>query len=69
MWRILGNVLEMFVYAAVYVVIALVAMKVVGTMFTPDFEKKITEGGNVALAIVCAALIMGVAFLLSSIAR
>ena len=43
MTKVLGNVIEMFVYAAVYMIIVLVSVKIIGAIFTTDFEKKIAE--------------------------
>lgn len=67
MWKMFGNVVEMFVYSAVYMVIALVCLKIVGSIFSGDFEKKIADDGNIGLSIICACIFIGVALLLSSI--
>ncbi len=64
-----GNVTEMFVYSAVYMTIVLISLKIVGAMFSPDFEKKIADEGNIGLAIICACVFVGFALLLSSIVR
>jgi uncharacterized membrane protein YjfL (UPF0719 family) len=69
MWRILGTVVEMFVYSAVYMVIMLLCLKTVGALFTTDFEKKISEEANTGLAIICGALFIGIAILLSVVVR
>jgi len=69
MWKLVGNVIEMFVYSAVYMIIVLVAVKIVGSVFSSDFEKKISDDGNIALAIVCGCVFIGTALLLSSIIR
>ena len=67
MWKVLANVVEMLIYAAVYIILGLVAVKVVGATFTNDFEKKISEENNIALAIVCAALLTGLAIILAAV--
>ena len=69
MWKMLGNVIEMFVYAAVYVIIALIALKIVGSTFTTDFEKKISEEGNTGLSIICACILIGMAIILAAVLR
>ena len=46
MWRILSNIVEIFVYATVYMIIVLISMKIVGATISSDFERKITEEGN-----------------------
>ncbi len=69
MWKILGNIIEMCVYAAVYMIIMLVALKIVGAIFSTDFEKKISEEGNIGLAMICACLFMGIAILLSAVVK
>jgi uncharacterized membrane protein YjfL (UPF0719 family) len=69
MWKVLANAVEMLIYAAVYIILALVAVKVIGATFTTDFEKKISEENNVALALICASLFAGLAILLSAIVR
>lgn len=69
MWKMVGNVIEMFVYSAIYMIIVLVAVKIVGSVFTPDFEKKISDEGNIALAIICGCVFIGAAVLLASVIR
>ncbi len=69
MWRVLGNVVEMFVYSAVYMIIALISLKIVGATFTPDFERKVSEENNIGLAVVCAAVFIGLGLVLSSVVR
>ncbi|MCX5802424.1 MAG: hypothetical protein NTU69_02625 [Proteobacteria bacterium] len=69
MWKMLGNIIEMFVYSSIYMVIVLVSLKIVGAIFSTDFEKKIADEGNIGLSIICACLFIGFAILLSSIVR
>jgi uncharacterized membrane protein YjfL (UPF0719 family) len=69
MWRVLSNVIEMFVYSALYIIIALVSLKIFGATFTSEFEKKISEDGNVPLSIICAGFLIGLSLLLASIIR
>ncbi|MDD3844905.1 MAG: DUF350 domain-containing protein [Syntrophorhabdaceae bacterium] len=69
MWKVLANAVEMLIYAAVYIILALVAVKVIGATFTTDFEKKISDENNFALALVCASVFTGLAILLASIVK
>lgn len=69
MGKVLSNVIEMFVYSAIFLIIALVSMKVFGAALTSEFEKKISDDGNMALSIVCAGLLIGLSMLLASIIR
>ena len=69
MWRILGNIVEIFVYATVYMIIVLVSLKVVGATISSDFERRIAEEGNVGFSLICAALFIGMALLVSSVLR
>lgn len=69
MWKILGTIIEMCVYSTVYMIIVLVVLKIVGATFSTEFEKKISEDGNVGLAIICACLFIGIAILLSAVVR
>jgi hypothetical protein len=69
MWKLLGNIVEMFVYSAVYMIIVLVSMKIIGAIFSTDFERKISEEGNVGLSLICACIFIGLAILLSNIVR
>jgi hypothetical protein len=69
MWKLLGNIVEMFVYSAVYMIIALVSVKIVGAIFSTDFEKKISEEGNIGLSLICACIFIGLAVLLATIVR
>jgi TRAP-type C4-dicarboxylate transport system permease small subunit len=69
MWRILSNIVEIFVYATVYMIIVLISMKIVGATISSDFERKITEEGNTGFSLIYAALFIGMALLVSSILR
>ena len=69
MWKLVSNVIEMFVYSAVYMIIALVAVKIVGSVFSTDFERKVSDEGNIGLAIICGCIFIGTAVLLASIIR
>jgi hypothetical protein len=67
MWKALENIVSMFVYAAAYMLIVLVSIKIVGASLSPNFEKKIGEEGNIGLAIVFASVFVSLAILLSSV--
>jgi len=69
MTKVLGNIIEMFVYSAVYMIIVLVCVKIIGAIFTTDFEKKISEENNVALSIICACVLIGIALLVAAVIR
>jgi uncharacterized membrane protein YjfL (UPF0719 family) len=69
MLKVLGNVIEMFVYSAVYVIIVLISLKIVGSTFTTDFEKKISEEGNTGLSIICACIFIGIAIIVAAVLR
>jgi uncharacterized membrane protein YjfL (UPF0719 family) len=69
MWKVLATAVEMLIYAAVYIILALVAVKIVGATFTADFEKKISDENNTGLALICASLFISLAILLASIVR
>ncbi len=69
MWRVLGNIVEIFVYASVYLIIVLIATKVVGASFSADFEKKMSDDGNLGYALICAAICIGMAILLAAVVR
>jgi Ca2+/Na+ antiporter len=67
MWVMLGKVLEMFVYSAVYMIIAMVSLKIMGASFFADFEKKIADENSLSVSLVCAATLIGLALILSSV--
>jgi uncharacterized membrane protein YjfL (UPF0719 family) len=67
MTKVLGNVIEMFVYSAVYMIIVLVSVKIIGAVFTTDFEKKISEENNTALSIICACILIGFAIVVGAV--
>ena len=69
MWRLLGNIVEMFVYASVYLIVVLIATKIVGASFSADFEKRISDEGNLGHAVICAAICIGMAVLFASVIR
>lgn len=67
MWKVLANSVEMLIYAAIFIILSLVAVKIVGATFTTDFEKKISDENNIALAMVVASLFIGLAIIVASI--
>ncbi len=69
MWKVFSNIIEMFIYSAGYMVIVLISLKIVGSMFSTDFERKISEDGNIGLSIICACVFIGLAVLLSTLVR
>lgn len=69
MWRLIESVIDMLVYSAVYIVVALVSLKIVCATITADFEKKVSEDGNIGLSIICASIFLGLAILLSMLVR
>jgi hypothetical protein len=69
MTKVLGNVIEMFVYTAVYMIIVLVSVKIIGAIFTTDFEKRISEENNIALSIICACILIGLAIVVSAVIK
>lgn len=68
MWKVLANSVEMLIYAAVFIILSLIAVKIVGATFTTDFEKKIADENNMALAVIVASLFIGLAIIVASIA-
>lgn len=69
MWKIIGNITEIFVYSAVYMIIVLVSLKIVGATFSTDFEKKISDESNIGLSLICASVFIGLAILIASLVR
>jgi uncharacterized membrane protein YjfL (UPF0719 family) len=65
-WRIAGNIVEMFTYAAVYLIISLVAMKIVAASLSSETEKQISDN-NIAIGLVFAAVFVGVAIVISTV--
>ncbi len=68
MWKLLGNIVEMFIYASVYMLISMIALKIVAAAFLPDLEKKLAEN-NMAFSLICASVFVGMALVLSSVLR
>lgn len=60
--------LAALLYGPLGIVLALLGFKVFDWI-TPkmDIEKELTEKGNLAVAIVCAALILGVCYIIASV--
>ncbi|MCX8110211.1 MAG: hypothetical protein N3D15_03055 [Syntrophorhabdaceae bacterium] len=69
MWKIISNIIEMFIYSAVYIVVLLVSLKIVGASISSDFEKKIANEGNTGLSIICGCLLIGIAIVISGVFR
>ncbi len=69
MWKIISNIIEIFIYSAAYIVVILVSLKIVGASLCSDFEKKITVEGNIGLSIICGCLLIGIAIIISGVFR
>ncbi|MCX7966552.1 MAG: hypothetical protein N2596_08005 [Syntrophorhabdaceae bacterium] len=67
MWKIISNVIEIFIYSAVYLVVAIVSLKILGASISSDFEKRISIEGNTGLSIICGSLLIGIAIIISSV--
>ena len=68
MGKILGNIVEMFIYASVYMVIAMVAMKIMAATLSPETEHR-NPDGNMGLSLILAAVLIGLAVVLSTVIR
>lgn len=68
MWKLFGNIVEMFIYASAYMLISMIALKIVAAAFLPDLERKLAEN-NTAFSLVCASVFIGLALVLSSVLR
>lgn len=69
MWKIISNIIEIFIYAGVYLVVSIVALKIFGASLSSEFEKKIANEGNIGLSIVCGCLLIGIALIVSLVFR
>lgn len=69
MIKVLENVVAMFVYGAAYLIIIIIAAKIVGATITQQYEKKIADDNNTGLAVMMAGFYVGMAILLASIIR
>lgn len=69
MWKIISNIIEIFIYSAVYLFISIVAVKILGASLSSDFEKKIAAEGNTGLSVICGCLLIGIAIIISSVFR
>ncbi len=65
----LGNLVEIFVYSSVYVLIVILGMKVIGASISADFEKRIIQEGAIGLSIIISSFFIGVAIIFFSVAR
>jgi hypothetical protein len=68
MWKILGNIIEILIYASVYMLITMVAMKLVAASLSSDFERKVPEN-SMGFSLVLAAVFIGIALIISTVIR
>jgi hypothetical protein len=68
MWKMIGNIVEMFMYGSVYMIICLIAVKIAAASLSADFEKRVSEN-SLAFGLVFAAIFVGLAIVLSSVMR
>ncbi|HOJ43639.1 MAG TPA: hypothetical protein PLW88_07445 [Syntrophorhabdaceae bacterium] len=69
MWKIISNIIEIFIYSAVYLFIAIVAIKIFGASISADFEKRISMEGNLGLSIICGCFLIGISIVISLVFR
>jgi|YelNatPaOPRAMG01_1025707.scaffolds.fasta_scaffold06062_11 hypothetical protein len=65
----LRNIFDIFVYSALYVFILVLGTKVIGTVFSPDFERRISQNGNIGLSILLSSFFIAMAIVFSSVIR
>jgi len=68
MWKILGNITEIFIYASIYMLIAMVATKIVAASLSSDFEGKVSENSTGA-SLILAAVFIGMALIVAAVIR
>jgi hypothetical protein len=68
MWKILGNIIEILIYASVYMLITMVAMKLVTANLSSDLERKVPENG-MGFSLILAAVFIGMALIVSTVIR
>ena len=68
MGHILGNIVEMFVYASVYMIIAVIGLKIVGATLSADFEKRVSEN-DTGFSLIAGALFIGLSLVLAAVIK
>jgi hypothetical protein len=68
MYRTLSNIIEMLVYTSVYLLISMMALKIVTTGLRGEHEKWVSEKEN-RLPLIAAALFIGIAIVVSAVIR
>jgi len=68
MWHVLATVVEMFVYASVYMIIAIVGLKILGASVSPEFEKRLSQS-DFGPSLICASLFIGITLVLVAVIR
>ncbi|MCS7280140.1 MAG: hypothetical protein NZ583_00715 [Desulfobacterota bacterium] len=65
----LGEIVEVFIYSALYVFILTVGAKIIFAAFSLEFEKRIAPNGSIGLSIIISSFFIGVALIFIALAR
>jgi hypothetical protein len=68
MSRVLANIVEIFVYATVYLFIAMIAIKLVAASLLQELEKRSSEN-SLGPSLVIAGLLVGLGLVVSTVVR
>lgn len=62
-----GKLFEIFIYSACYFIILTLGTKIFGSMISPEFEKRILEGGGFVTGIMISSIIIGLSLIVSAV--
>lgn len=69
MRELIGNIIEIIIYGILFIFLALISLKIIGSIFSSDFEREIKENKNIGLSIILSSLLLALAILFLSIIR
>lgn len=69
MREVVWNLLQLFAYWVLFLFLLIISLKIIGSIFSPNFEKEITENRNLGLSFIVCSLFIAIAILFSSIIR
>jgi hypothetical protein len=68
MWRILGTIIEMFIHGSVCLLIAIIAVRIVGASLLSDSEYRMPKN-TLGFSLILAAVFIGMAIILSTVIK
>jgi hypothetical protein len=69
MMGVFWSIVQLIVYSVLFIFLVVLALKIVGSIFSANFEKEIVENRNIGLSLILSSLLIALAILFSSVIK